>query len=285
MLKRFFVSLIIGLILIGGAAAYLLKQYRREQAASRQNQKAPDQQITIIEGWSNTDIANMLQQKNILPAAAFLDAERSFDASGYPVLADKPKTADLQGYLFPDTYRIPKTSSSTVLAEAIIKKSLDNFQQKFTQDMQQQAMARSMTVYQILTLASIIEKETGRQTTTDAQKQALDTERRTVAGIFYNRLRAGMPLESDATVNYATGKKLTQPSLADTQTNSPYNTYKNPGLPPGPICNPSLSSIQAALNPINSDYMYFLHRPDTGQAVYSATYQEHLANKQKYLGN
>jgi UPF0755 protein len=99
--------------------------------------------------------------------------------------------------------------------------------------------------------------------------------------VFYNRLKAGMPLESDATVSFVTG---TSPiSTADTQIDSPYNTYKYKGLPPGPICNPGLNSILAALYPTASDYLYFLTIPQTGRAVFAQTYDEHLKNKAEYL--
>ena len=92
-----------------------------------------------------------------------------------------------------------------------------------------------------------------------------------------------MPLQSDATVNFATQKNQPSPSQADTEVDSPYNTYKYKGLPPGPICNPSLNSIMAALYPTDTDYMYFLHNQKTGQAIFAKTYEEHLKNKQKYL--
>ena len=111
----------------------------------------------------------------------------------------------------------------------------------------------------------------------------LDEERRIVAGIFYNRLNAGMALQSDATINYFTGKNDPSPLLEDLEKNSPYNTYKNRGLPPTPIGNPSLSSITAVLNPTNTDYFYFLHKQPSGEPVYSRTFEEHVANKQKYL--
>jgi len=130
-----------------------------------------------------------------------------------------------------------------------------------------------MSVFDIVTLASIVEKESG----------ASQQDREIIAGIFYNRLNAGMALESDATVNYVTKKKTPAISQADTQLDSPYNTYKYPGLPPGPISNPSLGSLMAALYPQKTDYVYFLTDPKTDRAVFAKTYDEHLANKQKYL--
>src|SRR5206468_268019 len=108
-------------------------------------------------------------------------------------------------------------------------------------------------------------------------------DRKMIAGVFYNRLKIGKGLESDAIVNFITGKSEPAVSTADSEIDSPYNTYKYPGLPPGPICNPGLDSIMAALYPTESDNMYFLTIPETHRAVFAKTYEEHLKNKQKYL--
>jgi len=148
-------------------------------------------------------------------------------------------------------------------ANEVIKKMLDNFSTKFTADMQQQAAKQKLTVYQTITLASIIEKESGR-----AEDKAA------ISGVFYNRLNANMPLQSDATVAFSQQESLPA-----------YNTYNNTGLPPGPICNPSLSSIQAALYPTAGDYFYFLTDPKTGHAVFAKTYDEHLKINKNTLSN
>ncbi|HVY67933.1 MAG TPA: endolytic transglycosylase MltG, partial [Patescibacteria group bacterium] len=225
------------------------------------------------------------ERHGVVPADQFLKAAADFDASQYPILESKPKTAGLEGFIFPDTYFVSGDPSTTPaeLSEGIVEKALNNFSKKFTGDMQAQARRGNMSVYQIVTLASIIERETGRNAVTDEQKQALDEERRIIAGIFYNRLNIGMPLESDATVNFITKKNTPQATASDTAIDSPYNTYKYKGLPPGPISNPSLSSIMAALYPTKSDYYYFLHKQPSGEPVYSKTYEEHLRNKAKYL--
>lgn len=285
MIKRiFFLSLIL-LIIAGALAGFGLYEYRQNLRQQRLAAKAPEKQITIIEGWGVNDIADYLGNKNILPAKDFITAQENFDANGYPLLASKPRTAGLEGFLFPDTYMVAvyPGSSTTTIADLAIKKMLGNFAAKFTPQMEDAAGSRNMTVYQIVTLASIIEKETGRNALTAEQKQALDSERKIIAGIFYNRLNVGMPLESDATINFVTGKNTPQASTADTAVNSPYNTYKYKGLPPGPICNPSLSSLMAAVYPAQTDYFYFLHKQPSGEPIYSKTYEEHLANKQKYL--
>ncbi len=257
-------------------AVGLYSSYQAREAAikARQNAKAPDTSITLLEGWTNRQIASYLQSKNIAPSQDFLDAAAafSFSTSTYPFLSGKPAKAGLEGFIFPDTYFIPAGPQATKsISNAIISKSLDNFSKKVTPQMQLQANALGYNIYQIVTLASIIEKESGGD----------ENEKKIIAGIFYNRLKTGMPLESDATISYITGHA--DVSQADKQIISPYNTYLNKGLPFGPICNPSLSSITAALYPTASDYLYFLTVPGTGQAVYAQTYDEHLANKAKYL--
>ncbi|HVY68042.1 MAG TPA: endolytic transglycosylase MltG [Patescibacteria group bacterium] len=292
--KKLLLFLIFILAVFGILGLYRAYQARQSAQLAQQAPPpaAPQTKITIIEGWTLQQIAADLDSnakrgaalKHLIGADDFLAAAANFDTSGYQLLDSRPKGASLEGFIFPDTYFIPADSpSATALSDLIISKALDNFTAKFTPAMQQEAAARNMNVYQIVTLASIIEKETGRQTDSQAEKDALQEERKNIASIFYNRLEAGMPLESDATVNYATGKNLAAPSIADTKTNSPYNTYLHAGLPPGPICNPSLSSLLAALEPSQTDYLYFLHDQKTGQVYYARTYEEHLANKQKYL--
>lgn len=234
--------------------------------------KAPQASITFVEGWDSKDIGAYLEKNGIISSADFLETAKNFDTSSYLDLLSKPKDQNLEGFLFPDTYFIPKTAStSKEMADIIIQKTLDNFSKKITPAMNQQAALDGMDLYKIITLASIIEKESG----------ANQDDRKTIAGVFYNRLKAGMPLESDATVSYITGKSPI--STDDTLIDSPYNTYKYKGLTPGPICNPSLNSIMAALYPTSSDYLFFLTIPQTSRAVFAKTYDEHLKNKQKYL--
>ena len=147
--------------------------------------------------------------------------------------------------------------------------------------MRRDAAARQMSIHQIVTLASIIEKEAKIEM---AAGRPLTDDHYIVAGVFYNRLQNNRPLESDATVNYATGGNRPQPTAGDLATDSPYNTYRHRGLPPGPIGNPSLEAIKAAIYPAKTDYFFFLHRiHDDNAIVFSATYEEHLANKARYL--
>ncbi len=227
--------------------------------------------ITIIEGWNNKEIADYLEHSKLTTQNNFLNLvgkNLSRFVDEYSFLADKPISADLEGYLFPDTYRVFKNSTE----EEIIKKMLDNFERKFTPKMRIDIKAQDKSIFEIITLASIIEKEV--RTPEDMKM---------VADIFYKRLEAGIALQSDATVNYVTGKGLIQPSLADLEIESPYNTYKHRGLTPTPISNPGLNAIMAAIYPKSNPYYYFLTTKDTGEVIYSVDYDEHLENKAKYL--
>jgi UPF0755 protein len=171
--------------------------------------------------------------------------------------------------LFPDTYRI----FSDAQAEDIIKKLLDNFDRKVTAQMRFDAPKDNSSFYDALILASIVEREA-----------LYDDDRRVIAAIFLNRLKQGIGLQSDATINYVTGKKSPRPTYADLQVNSPYNTYKYRGLPPGPICNPGLTSINAVIYSQPNQYYYFLTDSE-GRAHFGRTYAEHQQNIIKYLEN
>ena len=234
---------------------------------------ADEEKITLLEGWDISEIGDYLESENIVSKSDFIKATQTTDThliipdKDYDFLSDKPKDQGLEGYLFPDTYRIYSDANSV----DIIEKTLDNFNLKFTDQMKADAVAGQMSTYEIITLASIIEKEV-----------RTDEDRRIAAGIFYDRLNLGVALQSDATVNYVTGKQELQPSADDLQVENLYNTYKYKGLPPGPICNPSLSSMMAAIYPEKSEYFYFLTKPD-GTTVFSKTYEEHLENKRRYL--
>ncbi|HLC64464.1 MAG TPA: endolytic transglycosylase MltG [Patescibacteria group bacterium] len=227
--------------------------------------------ITIIEGLSNKDIAEYLVEKELIKENDFLNLvsqNLSQFVNAYGFLEDKPADADLEGYLFPDTYRVFKNASAT----EIVKKMLDNFDHKLTEKMRADIASREKTVFEIITLAAIIEKEV-----------RTPEDMRIVSDIFNKRLEAGIALQSDATINYITGQGRIQPSLADLEVDSPYNTYKHRGLPPTPIVNPGLNAILAAIYPEANPYYYFLTTKDTGEVIYSRTYEEHLANKAKYL--
>lgn len=234
--------------------------------------------VTIVEGWTNEDIKAVLSEKLVVESAGKgvtlarrEERERDFDAAvsvpyNYEWLADVPSAQKLEGYLFPDTYRFFRDAAMT----EVVQKMLQNFDQKLTEERRVKIAASGFGTNQVITLASIV------------QKEAVEQDMPVIAGIFIQRLREGQKLQSDATVNYVTGKQERQPSVEDTRIDSPYNTYRSDGLPPGPICNPGIEAIDAVLNPTETEYRYFLNAPD-GQTIYSRTYEEHLQQKAKYL--
>ena len=246
--------------------------------------------FTILEGWRAADIASALQEAGIANEREYLKfvnpavpgSGHDFSAE-FSFLADKPQEAGLEGYLFPDTYLIGNGSSP----EEITRKFLQNFNRKLSSDLRQAISDQKRTIYEIVTLASIIEREVGRNlkkgTKLSAEQTSkLEEERKLVASVFYNRLAIGMALESDATVAYITGSSSNRATLEETKINSPYNTYRYRGLPPGPISNPSLSSLEAAIYPADSDHLFFLTSAD-GTAYFGRTLDEHIQNRERYL--
>ncbi len=205
--------------------------------------------LTIIEGWNRqTDKFQELLAARGFSAPEFLalTADKKTWQDQFSFLADAPAGASLEGYIFPDTYSL----SGLTVSDLVIK-TLQNFDRKLTPQMRADIAKQNKTIFEVITLASIIERE--------ASQRAEDSvDDNMVADIFWKRLAIGMPLQSDATVNFATGKSLTRPTLEDLEVDSAYNTYKNPGLPPGPIANPGLSSIEAAIYPASNHYYYFL---------------------------
>lgn len=276
-MKKIITITFIILVVAGSIFVYDKLQSREQRRLARiakENEKAPETKITLLEGWTLNDIANYLEKNGVTSKQEFLDTAKTFNTSAYPVVNSKPLKANLEGYIFPDTYLIAK---SLVLNEnissVILKKTLANFENKFTPEMEARAKVLKMSIFEVITLASIIEKESGNS----------QEDRLLISGVFHNRLNIGMALQSDATVNYITNKKTPSISQADTELDTPYNTYKYKGLPPGPIGNPGLNSIMAALYPKDTDFLYFLTDLKTGKAIFSKTFEEHIQNKQKYL--
>jgi UPF0755 protein len=229
--------------------------------------------LTVLEGWTMEEIGAALARAELMTAEQFLAAAKSHDSReilperSFSFLSGRPAQATLEGFLFPDTYFV----STTATPAQIIEKMLDNFDKKLTPDLREGIVRSGRSIFETVTLASIVEKEV-----------RTDRDRALVADLFLRRLKIGMALQSDATVNYVTGKSLRQPTFEDTRVDSLYNTYLHRGLPPGPIGNPSLSSIKAVIFPVANDNFYYLNAPD-GTTIFSKTYAEHLANKAKYL--
>jgi UPF0755 protein len=173
---------------------------------------------------------------------------------------------NLEGYLFPDTYYFP----IDVSGEEVVKIMKENFEKKIS-PYKYEIEKSGKSLQEIITMASLLEKEVKTK-----------EEKEIVSGILWKRLKAGIPLQVDATIAYITGKKTTKISFEDLQIDSPYNTYKYKGLPPGPICNPGLESILAALYPKESEYWYYLSTPE-GKTLFFKTLEEHNLAKAKYL--
>lgn len=223
--------------------------------------------VTIPEGWSVYDIELHFEERGLFPKTRFQEAvvmqEAYRDIPGVRHLEDD---TILDGYLFPDTYRIFSDSTP----EGIVRRMLENFDAR-TGTIRAEIAGTDRSFHDVLTLASIVQHES-----------AHDVEMPVVAGVFANRLRIGMRLESDATVNYVLGTSKLQPTFADTEIQHPYNTYENAGLPPGPIGNPGLPAIRAAVDPVEHEFLFFLHKPNR-EIVLSRTFREHLDNKARYL--
>jgi len=233
------------------------------------------EKITIIEGWNLKDLATYIENNNLGTK------EKLFQLTGYPenkssskdysdvfsFLKDKSTGTNLEGYIFPDTYEIQKNEG---ILEQIIIKALQNFDKKLNPDLRQEIKRQDKTIFDILIMASLLEKEV---------KTIADKE--IVSGILWKRLNHGWPLQVDATLTYITGKKSSEFTREDLDLLSPYNTYKYSWIP-GPICNPGLDSILAAINPKESEYWYYLSTPE-GQTIFSRTLEEHNVAKAKYL--
>jgi len=235
----------------------------------------PEKTLRVVEGYRNSDIADLLVSNNLATAAEFTKAQQSYDTAKFSFLASKPANLDLEGYLYPDTYRVFASSA----AEEIITKMLSNFDKKLTPQMRADIKTSGKTINEIVTMASIIEKEAPI-----SYKNGDNQDAKIISGIFWHRLKIGQPLQSCATLAYVLGVNKEQYSEADTKTESSYNTYIKKGLPPGPIANPGILAIEAAIYPTSSDYNYFLTPSGSQKIIYASTYEEHLRNKNKYLG-
>jgi UPF0755 protein len=221
--------------------------------------------ITFREGLTIGEMSRVFEEAGLGPAAAFVAAARD----PQPIVHLDPRASDLEGYLFPETYMLTRRMGATDLVQAMV----DRFIKSLTPDIIDAARARGLSVRQLVTLASIVEKETGN-----------DTERRVVASVYSNRLRIGMALQCDPTVIYAlqrAGRFDGNLRRDDLLFDSPYNTYRYPGLPPGPVAAPGLDSLRAAASPAETDYLYFVSR-NNGSHAFARTLLEHNRNVREF---
>jgi peptidoglycan lytic transglycosylase G len=232
--------------------------------------------VTVVEGWRLEEIADAVAKQGI-PRNDFIAAARRLDYD-FPFLEDLRTGERLDGYLFPATYTIRRRDT----ARDVVQKMLQAFADSLPGTLEQQATDLGLTLHEVVTIASIIEREA-----------VLPEERPVMAQVFLRRLRQGISLEADPTVQFALandpdsvaefGYWKQELTTEDLEVASPYNTYVDGGIPPGPICSPRLDSINAVANPADTNYLYFVAKPD-GSHAFAETFQEHLDNIEAFGG-
>lgn len=225
--------------------------------------------VTIPEGYTIGEVADLLQGKGLINKDVFL---QEVENGSFPqkFVADLPAGSNrLEGFLYPETYDIPIDADE----HEIINILLNHFDKLYEEDFYTKANEMGYSLHEIITIASMIEREAGS-----------DSDRPLVASVIYNRLAITMPLQLDATVQYALGSQKDRLMESDTRVESEYNTYLHNGLPPGPICSPGIESIKAALYPEETDYLYYVVDP-TGNKThkFAETYEEFLVYKREYI--
>ncbi len=230
--------------------------------------KADEISLRFIEGWTIADMADYLVKEGIIenPTELKQRAKVKYFSDQYDFLPKIEEQESLEGYLFPDTYRVFVDAS----VDDIIVKMLDNFGKK-TADLRLEVEKQGKSFRDVVILASILEKEVKSE-----------EDMKIAADIFWRRLKAGMLLQADSTLNYFTGGENPSLTAEELKIDSPYNSYKYKGLPPTPISNPGLKALTAAVYPTANDYWYFLTDKE-GKAYFAKTLAEHNANKRKYL--
>ena len=218
--------------------------------------------VTIPEGYTAKQIAQTLADHKLGSAGTYDDLFLR-----RPLVIDGVRTPDMEGYLFPSTYLIPVGDAP----DAVARIFTDQFRQELPPDATARARALGRTLPEVVTIASLIERE-GK----------VDDERPLIASVIYNRLRRGMPLEIDASIEYVFAEHHDVITKRDLEIDSPYNTYRNTGLPPTPIANPGKPSLDAAFAPAHTDYLYYVAKGD-GRHAFAATLAEHNANVARYL--
>ncbi len=224
--------------------------------------------FTIPEGYTVEQIGNLLVNRGLCTQDNWDEAiNLKYDGVNFIKYGDNNIRQPLEGFLFPDTYRIPETAT----AQDIIEMMLKNFTVVWKNNFAIEAEKSGMSIFDIITIASMIEKEA-----------MVGDERTIISGVINNRLKINMSLQIDATVLYALGQHKNVVLYRDLDIDSPYNTYLYPGLPAGPIASPGQAAIAAALNPQKHDYLYYVATGD-GRHYFANTYEEHLRAKAKYI--
>lgn len=224
--------------------------------------------FTIPEGYELIQVAEKLANENIVNKDRFLELtkDKANFQDKYEFLTLLEEGQSLEGFLFPSTYEIYNGSEE----EIVIEKMLNEFQKIYEKDLANKLDEMDLSLNEVITLASIVERE-GK----------VDSERPIMSAVFHNRIAQNMYLQSCATVQYILGERKPVLSNADTRIPSPYNTYINEGLPPGPIASPGEASLVAAVNPADVDYLFFVLTGSDGTHTFTKTYNEHLEAKPK----
>ena len=225
--------------------------------------------VTVKEGTTSIEIIDELVKKNLGTKENYEKLINNPDEfrDKYEFLKDK-NIKSLEGFLYPSTYFCTEGESEREVISRMLNKFDEMYKYKIKPEMDKH---KDLNFYDVMKMASIIEKEA-----------VVDKDRPLISSVFYNRLAKDMPLQSDATIQYAFKERKKVVTYEDLKIESPYNSYKYKGLPPTPIANPSWKSIEAAINPAETDYLYFVAKTDGGENNYAKTYEEHLKNEKRY---
>jgi UPF0755 protein len=251
------------------SGTYTISAALTPRELARVFEKAPGEQtvLRIIEGWRLSETAAAVSKAFPSISADAFTKEAVVGQRKNTVLLGLAPGVSLEGFLFPDTYFFKPTATAPQIVDAL----LDQFEQRVGQTLRQAAVDRKMTIYDIVKLGSIVEREARDR-----------TESATIAGVYSNRLEIGMKLDADPTIQYALGD-WRELSLDDLELESPYNTYRVAGLPPTPICSPGQAALEGAAKPAEVPWFYFVARSDgTGGHAFAKTLEEHEANRVKY---
>ena len=256
-----------GLIINPGWFRLVARVTGQQILAKLKSGKSEAARLVVPEGYTVRQTAQALDKLGIVKEEDFLRAANDTSLL-YPYMKGNRKvTFVTEGFLFPDTYLIGKDAT----AEDVVTMMLKNFDRHLTDGIRQQIGERNMSIYQFVTLASLIEKEA---------KYAED--RPLIASVFLNRLSRHMKLQSDASISYAMGTHKAAYSISETEYDSPYNTYRYEGLPPGPIANPGMDCMKAIIDAPNTSYLYFVADKD-GHNYFATTYENHMKNVKEYM--
>jgi peptidoglycan lytic transglycosylase G len=259
------VGALVAAVVVVVLAAAAIHKVADDNGTPVATQARPSKTITLPEGYDRREIAAIADKAGL--RGDYLKASQSFkgfDPAKYG--AQNPQS--LEGFLFPATYELPRRPTD----DDLVARQLEAFKQNISRVDMGYARSKNLTTYDVLIIGSMIEREV-----------EVPKERKLVAAVVYNRLHAGMPLQIDATIRYASGNFTKPISPSELQIDSPYNTYTNSGLPPGPIGNPGLASIEAAAHPAHVSYLYYVVKPNTcGQHTFATTSNEFDRAKAAY---